>query len=152
MIRDGPGCVTSGMTLRYAVACLALTLMLAACGGSSHAASSPGGASSSATTNASSSATTNASSAAEAPAGTPVKLAIKNFAFKPPTITVAAGTKVTFTNEDKTAHTATSTANGAFDTGTINPGHSATVVLKKPGTYTYFCQFHAFMRGTVIVK
>jgi plastocyanin len=126
------------MNLRYGVACLALTLMLAACGGSSHPASSAGPAPSSAATN--------------TPKIGAVKLAIKNFAFKPPTITVAAGTKLTFTNDDKTAHTATSTANGTFDTGTINPGHSATVVVKKAGTYTYYCQFHAFMRATVIVK
>jgi plastocyanin len=132
------------MNIRYGVACLALTLMLAGCGGSSHPASSAGPVSSSATTN--------APAAKNAPKAGAVKLAIKNFAFKPPTITVAAGTKLTFTNDDKTAHTATSTATGAFDTGTINPGHSATVVLKKPGTYTYYCQFHAFMRATVIVK
>jgi plastocyanin len=138
------------MNIRYGVACLALTLLLAGCGGSSHPASSAGPVASSATTKAS--ATTNSSAATDAPKAGAVKLAIKNFAFKPPTITVAAGTKLTFTNDDKTAHTATSTATGAFDTGTINPGHSATVVLKKPGTYTYYCQFHAFMRGTVIVK
>jgi plastocyanin len=132
------------MNFRYGVACLALTLMLAGCGGSSRPASSAGPASSSTTTN--------ASTGTEGPKAGAVNLAIKNFAFKPPTITVAAGTKLTFTNDDKTAHTATSTATGAFDTGTINPGHSATVVLKKPGTYTYYCQFHAFMRGTVIVR
>jgi plastocyanin len=126
------------MNFRYGVACLALTLILAGCGGSSHSASSARTASSSAATN--------------APKIGAVKLAIKNFAFKPSTITVSVGTKLTFTNDDQTAHTATSTANGAFDSGTINPGHSATVVLKKPGTYTYYCQFHAFMRGTVIVK
>jgi Copper binding proteins, plastocyanin/azurin family len=33
-----------------------------------------------------------------------------------------------------------------------DPGHSTTVVITKPGTYTYYCQFHAFMRGTIIVK
>jgi plastocyanin len=40
----------------------------------------------------------------------------------------------------------------AFDTGTIAPGKSATVTLRNPGTYTYYCQFHAFMHGAVVVK
>ena len=57
----------------------------------------------------------------------------------------------TFTNHDQTAHTATSQQLG-FDTGTINPGQSATVTLDKPGTYTYYCQFHPFMHGTIIVE
>jgi plastocyanin len=56
---------------------------------------------------------------------------------------------VTFTNHDQTTATQ---SGGAFDTGTIAPGASRTVVLERPGTYTYYCQFHAFMRATVVVK
>lgn len=78
-------------------------------------------------------------------------MAIRNYSYTPATITVKTGTKVTFTNHDQTAHTATSSTPG-FDTGTVKPGHSATVDLTKPGTYTYYCQFHAFMRGTIVVK
>jgi plastocyanin len=79
------------------------------------------------------------------------RVSISDYAFHPATITVEPGTKVTFTNHDQTAHTATSNR-PAFDTGTVQPGHSATVTLKKPGTYTYYCQFHAFMHGTIVVK
>ena len=78
-------------------------------------------------------------------------MSISDYSFHPATITVAPGTRVTFSNHDQTAHTATSTQT-AFDTGTISPGKSATVTLRKPGTYTYICQFHAFMHGTVVVK
>jgi plastocyanin len=39
-----------------------------------------------------------------------------------------------------------------FDTGTIEKGTSKTVVLKKPETYAYICDFHPFMKGTIIVK
>lgn len=77
---------------------------------------------------------------------------ITNYAFRPAAITVAPGTKVTFTNHDQTAHTATAQGTHPFDTGTIKPGAHATVSFVKPGTYTYHCQFHAFMRGTVTVK
>ena len=80
-----------------------------------------------------------------------VAIPISSYSYHPATITVATGTKVTFTNHDQTAHTATSN-NSAFDTGTVKPGHSATVALNKPGTYVYYCQFHAFMHGTLVVK
>jgi plastocyanin len=80
-----------------------------------------------------------------------VNVAISNYAFHPATITVKRGTKITFTNHDQTAHTATSTKT-AFDSGTVKPGASATVTLKTLGTYTYYCQFHAFMHGTIVVK
>ncbi len=72
------------------------------------------------------------------------------FAFKPETLTVRVGTRVTFTNHDQTAHTATA-LNGTFGTGSINPGKSATIVLKRAGTYSYHCLFHEFMTGTIKV-
>jgi plastocyanin len=78
-------------------------------------------------------------------------VSIRDYAFVPATIVVTPGTKITFTNDDKTAHTATTVSTG-FDTGTIMPGKRVTVTLQKPGSYAYVCQFHAFMRGTVIVR
>ncbi len=80
-----------------------------------------------------------------------ITVSIRNYSYHPTTLTVTIGAKVTFTNRDQTSHTATSTKT-AFDTGTVTPGHSAAVVFTKPGIYTYYCQFHAFMRGTIIVK
>ena len=77
-------------------------------------------------------------------------VAIKNYAFKPVSLTVKAGTRITWTNHDATAHTATADQ-GSLDTGTINPGQSKTIDFNKPGTYTYHCAFHAFMTGTIKV-
>lgn len=79
-----------------------------------------------------------------------VHVAISNYAFATPSLTVHAGTRVTWTNDDNTAHTATADA-GAFDTGTIAPHASKTIDLSRPGTYTYHCVFHAFMTATVKV-
>lgn len=79
------------------------------------------------------------------------RVLVSGYAFHPASIEVRAGTKLVFTNHDQTAHTATSMA-GAFDTGAIAPGASRTVLLRRPGTYTYYCQFHAFMRATVVVR
>jgi plastocyanin len=128
-----------------AVAAVAATGVLAAgCGSST---------SSSTTSKAAPAAAATATSSSSAPAVSAhkVDVSISGYAFHPATITVATGARVTFTNHDQTAHTATSTKPG-FDTGTVKPGKSATVLLKRPGTYTFCCQFHAFMRGTIVVK
>jgi plastocyanin len=81
--------------------------------------------------------------------GKSAHLTIANYAFAPARLTVRAGTRITVTNHDQTAHTAT--ASPGFDSGTLKPGRSAQFTLTKPGTYTYICQFHAFMTGTITV-
>jgi plastocyanin len=73
---------------------------------------------------------------------------IKGFAFSPKTLTVKAGAKVKVTNKDGTTHTFTANK-GAFDTGDIDGGSSATVTIKKPGTYAYHCNIHSSMKGTI---
>ncbi|HEX4532058.1 MAG TPA: cupredoxin domain-containing protein [Acidimicrobiia bacterium] len=83
--------------------------------------------------------------AAKAKAGT---VTIKNFKFSPSPLKVKAGTKVTVKNADSTTHTFTANK-GAFDTGDIDSGSSATVTIKKPGTYAYHCEIHNFMKGTI---
>lgn len=83
--------------------------------------------------------------AAKAKAGT---VTIKNFKFSPTPLKVKAGTKVTVKNADSTTHTFTANK-GAFDTGDIDSGSSATVTIKKPGTYAYHCEIHNFMKGTI---
>ena len=124
---------------------LVLTVGLAACGSSASSSQSPTSTSHSATPSAIPS--TTAASAAHA-----ASVAISSYAFHPSTTTVVTGAKITFTNHDQTAHTATSTQSGVFDTGTLNPGTSRTVTFTTPGTYTYYCQFHAFMKATVTVR
>jgi plastocyanin len=75
---------------------------------------------------------------------------IANYAYAPRTLTVKAGTSIAVKNADQTAHTATARS-GAFDSGTIKPGHSTQFKLTEPGTYKFYCQFHAFMTGTIKV-
>lgn len=76
---------------------------------------------------------------------------IVDFEFGPRTVTVEAGTKVVWTNEDNAAHTA-SANDGSFDTGTLDRGESGRVALDEPGTYAYICEFHPFMTGTIEVE
>ncbi|MYS24539.1 cupredoxin domain-containing protein [Streptomyces sp. DvalAA-14] len=78
-------------------------------------------------------------------------IVINSFAFSPATLTVHPGVTVTVKNQDSTAHTATD--GSVFDTGTIGPGKSATFTApKKPGTYSYICTIHQFMKGTLTVS
>jgi plastocyanin len=122
---------------------IVLVLGVAACGSTGSAAhSQPAGRST----------RTAAPTTHTAPASRVAQVTIGGFAFQPPAITVASGGKVTFVNYDQTAHTATATAQPGFDTGTVKPGRRRTITLTKPGTYAYYCQFHAFMHGTIVVK
>jgi plastocyanin len=81
------------------------------------------------------------------------QVVIDNFAFNPPTLTVAVGTKVTWVNRDDVPHTATSTAKPrAFTSGTLDTDDKFSHVFTKAGTYEYFCAVHPKMTGKVIVK
>lgn len=84
------------------------------------------------------------------PSGKDVVVIIRNYAYTPDTVTVKAGTTITVTNRDMTQHTLTAN-NGAFDTGTIQPGQTKRIMVSKAGTYPYHCAFHAFMTGTIKV-
>ena len=79
------------------------------------------------------------------------RVAIADFAFDPETVTVDAGTKLTWTNDDQAPHTATAD-DGSFDTGTLKLDDTGAVAIDQPGTYTYYCRFHPFMKGTVEVR
>jgi plastocyanin len=72
---------------------------------------------------------------------------IVNFAFDPPSLSVAAGDTVVFVNQDQAPHTATA-RDGAFDTGRLAPGQSARVEITR-GSHDYFCQIHPAMTGQV---
>jgi plastocyanin len=76
---------------------------------------------------------------------------IKNFAYDPPTIEVAAGTTVTWTNSDSVPHTVTQNG-GGFQSGKMDPGASFSFTFDTPGTYEYHCEYHPNMHGTVVVK
>jgi plastocyanin len=80
----------------------------------------------------------------------PAAVSIQGFAFAPASLEIPAGTTVTWTNSDATAHTATAD-DGSWDTGNIDPGASASVTFDTPGTYTYHCTYHSNMTATIVV-
>lgn len=78
------------------------------------------------------------------------------FAYRPTTITVRAGTRVVWRNRSSQPHTVTATGkHPSFSSGTrqlINPERQWSFTFRRPGRYTYYCQLHPFMKGTVIVR
>jgi plastocyanin len=85
---------------------------------------------------------------AQASAGKTVD--INNFAFHPPTLRIAAGTKVNFTNSSRVAHTATRA--GSFNTGRIAPGSTISIRFNSKGTFAYRCSIHPLMHGKIVVQ
>ena len=79
-----------------------------------------------------------------------VTIDIVDFAFSGGSITVEAGTTVTWVNQGAVNHTATGNG-GSFDTGTIAPGGSGSITFNNPGTFGYFCAIHPNMTGTITV-
>ena len=75
-------------------------------------------------------------------------VSIKGMKFNPPALELAVGDTITFTNEDAAPHTATAD-DGAFDTGRLNKGESATVTVDAAGAHPYICLVHPSMKGTV---
>jgi plastocyanin len=79
-------------------------------------------------------------------------LTISNFMFSPMSASVAPGATVTVTNKDSVTHTLTATG-GQFDTGDIGPGQTKTFTApSKAGTYSYICNIHQYMKGTIVVR
>jgi plastocyanin len=78
------------------------------------------------------------------------KVQIVEFTYEPDPVVVQAGGKVIWQNEDTAPHTATAD-DGSFDTGTIEKGKIGSATFKEAGTFTYFCEIHPTMHGTVEV-
>ena len=73
--------------------------------------------------------------------------------YSPSTITVVIGVNntVTWVNNDDAPHTVTAD-DGSFNSGNMNSGQSWTHTFSTPGTYAYYCSYHPWMKGTVIVE
>jgi|GEM_PF-729289 plastocyanin len=81
--------------------------------------------------------------------------------YEPATITVVIGVNntVTWIDQDNTApHTVTSVAGGipsnvqAFNSGNLNDGDTFKLTFNVTGVYHYYCIYHPWMKGIVIVK
>lgn len=87
-----------------------------------------------------------------------VAIRIVDLAFVPQVVHARVGQTIVWTNEDQVAHTVTSgtTADARAwpSSEPLAQGASFTIVLRRPGTYAYFCKPHfynAAMHARIIV-
>lgn len=96
---------------------------------------------------------------------TEVAVAARDNVFEPETVTVDAGTTVTWTNEGRNDHNIADASEAYTDaTATpfeveavaFTPGDQYTATLDEPGNYAYYCTLHGTptggMIGTIIVE
>lgn len=86
-----------------------------------------------------------------AAATSPATVKIDNFAFAPATVTVTAGTTVTWKNEDDSPHRI-GDKNGTFKSAALDTDETFSHTFAAPGEYAYICTIHPYMRGRIIVK
>jgi plastocyanin len=84
-------------------------------------------------------------------AATAADVRIDNFSFAPQTLTVAAGTTITWTNRDDIPHSVVST-DGVFKSKVRDTDEKFSYTFAKAGVYPYYCSIHPKMTGKVVVQ
>lgn len=87
--------------------------------------------------------------ATAAPTVAAAAMTIKGFKF-PATVSAAPGATVTATNGDSADHTVTA-KDGSFNSPMPADGQNSFVAPSTPGTYSFYCQIHPGMTGTLVV-
>jgi plastocyanin len=75
---------------------------------------------------------------------------IDNFTFAPVTLTVPAGSTVTWTNRDEEPHTVVAN-DGSFHSPGMGSQATFSYTFAKAGSFDYVCSIHPFMHATVVV-
>jgi len=78
-------------------------------------------------------------------------IGIDNFRFTPATLTVPAGTKVEWVNQDDVPHLIVSKTGGFKASSLLDTDQKYSATFTKPGTYDYFCSLHPMMQGKIMV-
>jgi len=86
---------------------------------------------------------------AQQPASTEIK--IDNFSFTPATISVTAGTTITWINRDDIPHKVMG-SNDEFKSKVLDTDEKFSYTFSKAGTYSYFCSLHPKMTGQIVVR
>src|SRR5438270_2886318 len=81
----------------------------------------------------------------------PAEVRIDNFTFQSQTLTVAAGTEVTWVNRDDIPHTVVSESQ-VFKSKALDTDEKFSYKFTQPGTYKYFCSIHPKMTAEIVVK
>jgi plastocyanin len=79
-------------------------------------------------------------------------LSIHNFTFTPQTLTVKAGTTVSWINKDDIPHGIASSNNAFKKSRALDTDDNYSFTFTTPGTYQYFCYLHPHMVGSIGVE
>jgi plastocyanin len=79
-----------------------------------------------------------------------VRIRMLDNRFRPATITIDRGTVVKWRNRGDNTHTTTSNS-GVWDSGNLSPGESFRRRFRQEGTFSYRCEIHLSMTGTITV-
>jgi plastocyanin len=79
------------------------------------------------------------------------QIVIKDFMFTPMSLTIKAGSTVTWANKDDEPHTVVSDT-GMFRSGAVDTDETFAFTFDKPGTYHFACSIHPRMVGTIVVE
>jgi plastocyanin len=90
-------------------------------------------------------------SGASTPAGETVTVRIDGMRFDPQNITVKPGTTVTWVHGSQMPHTISGNADG-MRSGTLYNGQKYSHTFSATGSYSYVCDLHPSMRGSVVVE
>jgi amicyanin len=77
---------------------------------------------------------------------------IDNFSFGPATLTVPAGTTVTWINQDDMPHNIVSSEGKTLKSPILDTDQTFSYTFASVGTYPYYCGLHPKMTGKVIVQ
>ncbi|MGO9934485.1 MAG: cupredoxin domain-containing protein [Steroidobacteraceae bacterium] len=89
--------------------------------------------------------------AAAAETADPPKIVVKDFMFTPMSLTVKAGSTVTWVNMDDEPHTVVSNTQ-LFRSGALDTKETFSFKFPEPGTYHFTCSIHPRMVGTIVVQ
>jgi len=90
-------------------------------------------------------------SLANAASSDTAQIVIKDFMFMPMSLTIKAGSTVTWANKDDEPHTVVSDT-GLFRSGAVDTDETFAFKFDKPGTYHFTCSIHPRMVGTIVVE
>lgn len=79
--------------------------------------------------------------------GAAASVSILDFKYEPATLSVTAGTTVTWTNNGAAPHTVTA-ADGSWDSGNLDAGATFSKTFDTAASIAYYCKYHGAATGT----
>ncbi len=127
-----PHRISGFLKVTFSAAVIVAVSLLAACGSSSP--------------------TPTAAAPTPVPTASGIAVSISNFSFSPATMTIPAGTTVTWTNKDSVSHNVVSDDGALFDSGILRQNASFSYTFTKSGAVPFHCSPHPGMKGTIFVQ